>query len=68
MSRANGASADRVMDACGALMYPAGRGDIDASRVALVGYPQGAMTALAAEARGGVETLFQRRFGAAVAY
>jgi dienelactone hydrolase len=64
----NGPSADRVMDAYGALMYLAGRGDIDASRVALVGYSQGAWTALAAVAPGGAETLFERHFRAAVAY
>ena len=63
-----GVPVDRVMDAYGALQYLAGRADIEADRVAVLGYSQGAMTAISAVTRGGVETLFERHFKAAVAY
>jgi dienelactone hydrolase len=63
-----GVPVDRVMDAYGALQYLAGRADIDPDRIAVLGYSQGGITAISAVTRGGVETLFERHFKAAVAY
>jgi dienelactone hydrolase len=63
-----GAPVDRVMDAYGALQYLASRADIEADRVAVLGYSQGAMTAISAVTRGGVKAYFERHFRAAVAY
>jgi dienelactone hydrolase len=63
-----GVPVDRVMDAYGALQYLANRADIDPDRVAVMGYSQGGITAISAVTRGGVETLFERHFKAAVAY
>ena len=63
-----GAPVDRVMDAYGALQYLASRSDIDPDLVAVMGYSQGGIIAISAVTRGGVETLFERHFKAAVAY
>ena len=63
-----GSPVDRVMDAYGALQYLAGRADIDPDRVAVLGYSQGGITAISAVTRGGIETLFERHFKAAIAY
>ncbi|CAN5758102.1 dienelactone hydrolase family protein [soil metagenome] len=63
-----GPAIDRVMDAYGGLLFLAVLPFIDPERIAVVGYSQGAMVALSAIARDGVETLFDRRFVAAVAY
>lgn len=63
-----GPPVDRVMDAYGALEYLAGLPFVDASRVAVLGFSQGAMVALSAVQLGGIETLFDRHFRAAVAY
>jgi dienelactone hydrolase len=60
--------ADRVMDAYGALHYLAGLPFVDADRVAVLGFSQGAMIALSAVQLGGIETLFDRHFSAAIAY
>jgi dienelactone hydrolase len=59
---------DRVMDAYGGLTFLAGLPFVDPGRIAVVGYSQGAMTALSAVAFEGVRTLFDRQFKAAVAY
>jgi dienelactone hydrolase len=59
---------DRVMDAYGGLAFLAGLPFVDPERIAVVGYSQGAMTALSAVALEGVRTLFDRQFKAAVAY
>jgi dienelactone hydrolase len=59
---------DRVMDAYGGLLYLAGLPFVDAERIAVVGYSQGAMVALSAVTLGGIETLFDRHFRAAIAY
>ena len=59
---------DRVMDAYGGLAFLAGLAFVDPERIAVVGYSQGAMTALSAVAFEGVRTLFDRQFKAAVAY
>lgn len=64
----SGAPADRIMDAYGALLYLAGLPFIDPDRIAVVGYSQGADTALGAVKRGGIETQFDRKFRAAIAY
>lgn len=56
------------MDAYGGLLYLAGLPFIDPHRIAVVGYSQGADTALDAVRLGGVETRFDRHFRAAVAY
>jgi len=64
----HGAPVDRIMDAYGALLYLAGLSFIDPDRIAVVGYSQGADTALGAVKRGGVETQFERKFRAAIAY
>ena len=66
--RGTGPAVDRVMDAYGGLLYLAGLPFIDPDRIAVVGYSQGAMVALSAVGLGGVETQFDRRFRAAVAY
>jgi dienelactone hydrolase len=63
-----GASVDRLMDAYGALVYLASRPFIDPDRIAVIGYSQGAMVALAAVALDGAEVLFKQRFKAAIAY
>lgn len=64
----SGVPADRIMDAYGALLYLAGLPFIDPDRIAAVGYSQGADTALGAVKRGGIETQFDRKFRAAIAY
>ena len=64
----SGVPADRIMDAYGALLYLAGLPFIDPDRIAVVGYSQGADTALGAVKRGGIETQFDRKFRAAIAY
>lgn len=56
------------MDAYGALFYLAGQPFIDPDRIAILGYSQGAMVALSAVELRGIETLFDRRFRAVVAY
>jgi dienelactone hydrolase len=65
---ASDAAVDRVMDAYGGLLYLASQPFVDAERIALVGYSQGAMVALSAVALGGIETLFERHFRTAIAY
>lgn len=64
----SGPPVDRVMDAYGALLWLARQPFVDPDRIAVVGYSQGAMIALSAVARGGVEALFGRHFRAAIAY
>ena len=64
----SGPPVDRVMDAYGALLWLAKQPFVDPDRIAVVGYSQGAMIALSAVARGGVETQFDRHFRAAIAY
>lgn len=59
---------DRVMDAYGGLTHLAGLPFVDADRIAVLGFSQGAMNALSAVALGGIETLFERHFRAVVAY
>jgi dienelactone hydrolase len=59
---------DRVMDAYGGLDYLAGLPFIDASRIALVGYSQGAMVALSIVGLDGIDALVDRHFKAAIAY
>ena len=61
-------SADRIMDAYGGLHYLAGLPFIDPDRIAVIGYSQGAIAALAAVGRDGIQTLFERHFRAAIAY
>lgn len=56
------------MDAYGGLAYLAGLPFVDADRIAVLGFSQGAMVALSAVWLGGIETLFERHFRAAVAY
>jgi dienelactone hydrolase len=68
MCTASSRSIDRVMDAYGGLAYLASLSFVDPERIAVVGYSQGAMTALSAVALEGVRTLFVRQFKAAVAY
>jgi dienelactone hydrolase len=63
-----GPPVDRVMDAYGALQYLAGLPFVDADRIAALGFSQGAMVALSAVQLGGIETLVDRHFKAAVAY
>jgi dipeptidyl aminopeptidase/acylaminoacyl peptidase len=63
-----GPPVDRVMDAYGALLYLAEQRFVDADRIAVVGYSQGAMVALSAVELNGAATLFDRHFRAAVAY
>lgn len=63
-----GSYVDRLMDAYGALQFLARNPSVDADRVAVMGFSQGAMVALSAVRRGGVEELFERRFRAVVAY
>jgi dienelactone hydrolase len=63
-----GPPVDRVMDAYGALLYLASQPFIDPDRIAVLGYSQGAIVALSVVERGGIETLFDRRFRAAIAY
>jgi len=65
---AEGPTVDRVMDAYGALLYLAEQRFVDADRVAVVGYSQGAMVALSAVGLNGVTTLFDRHFRTAIAY
>ncbi|TAJ84827.1 MAG: hydrolase [Reyranella sp.] len=64
----SGVPADRIMDAYGALIYLAGLPFIDPDRIAVAGYSQGADTALGAVKLGGIETQFDRKFRAAIAY
>jgi dienelactone hydrolase len=63
-----GSSVDLVMDAYGALLYLADLAFIDADRIAIVGYSQGAQVALSVVAFDGPERLFDRQFRAAVAF
>lgn len=63
-----GPPVDRVMDAYGALQYLAGLPFVDAERIAVLGFSQGAMVALSAVQLGGIETLVDRHFKAVVAY
>ncbi|MDP1962963.1 MAG: dienelactone hydrolase family protein, partial [Reyranella sp.] len=58
----------RVMDAFGALLYLARLPFIDPDRIAVLGYSQGGEVALSAVKLGGIGTLFERQFRAAVAY
>ncbi len=64
----SGTPADRVMDAFGALLYLARLPFIDPDRIAVLGYSQGGEVALSAVKLGGIGTLFERRFRAAIAY
>ncbi|MDP2372675.1 dienelactone hydrolase family protein [Reyranella sp.] len=64
----SGTPADRVMDAFGALLYLARLPFIDPDRIAVLGYSQGGEVALSAVKLGGIGTLFERQFRAAVAY
>jgi dienelactone hydrolase len=64
----DGPPVDRVVDAYGALLYLARLPFIDADRIAVLGYSQGAIVALSAVELNGIETLFDHRFRAAVAY
>lgn len=57
-----------MADAYGALAYLARLPFVDADRVAVLGYSQGADVALSAVAPGGDETLFDRHFRAVIAY
>lgn len=59
---------DRVMDAYGGLAFLAGLPFVYPDRIAVVGYSQGAMTALSAVALEGVRTVFDQKFKAAIAY
>jgi dienelactone hydrolase len=63
-----GPPVDRIMDAYGALLYLAEQRFVDADRIAVVGYSQGAMVALSAVELNGTGTLFDRHFRAAIAY
>lgn len=63
-----GAPPDRLMDAYGGLLYLAALPFIDPDRIAVIGYSQGGDIALEAVKLGGVETQFDRRFRAAIAY
>lgn len=63
-----GPPVDRVMDAYGSLQYLASLPFVDAGRIAVLGFSQGAMIALSAVRLGGIETQFDRHFSAAVAY
>jgi dienelactone hydrolase len=63
-----GPTVDRIMDAYGALLCLAEQRFVDADRIAVVGYSQGAMVALSAVELNGAGTLFDRHFRAAVAY
>ena len=56
------------MDAYGALLYLAEQHFVDADRIGVVGYSQGAMVALSAVELNGNGTLFDRHFRAVVAY
>jgi dienelactone hydrolase len=63
--------APALADAFGALAYLSARGDVDPSRVAAIGYSQGADTALSIAASGGASslaTLGGLRFTAAAAF
>jgi len=60
--------ADRVADAYGALAHLARLPFVDADRIAVVGYSQGADVALSAVTPGGDESLFDRHFRTAIAY
>lgn len=64
----SGPRADRIMDAYGGLLYLAGLPSIDPDRIAVIGYSQGAIAALAAVGRDGIQTQFDRHFRAAIAY
>lgn len=59
---------DRVYDAYGALDFLSKEPFVDASRVALMGFSAGGVTALTATKAGGVEQLQDKKFKAAVAY
>ena len=59
---------DRVGDAYGALAWLATQPFVDPQRIALLGYSQGAIVALAAVSRGGEEALFDRRFRTVITY
>jgi dienelactone hydrolase len=63
-----GPPVDRIMDAYGALLYLAEQPFVDADRIAVVGYSQGAMVALSAVELNGAGTLFDRHFRTAIAY
>jgi dienelactone hydrolase len=67
-SAASDETVDRVMDAYGGLTYLAGLPFIDPSRIALVGYSQGAIVALSIVASDGIDGLMDRHFKAAIAY
>jgi dienelactone hydrolase len=67
-SAASDEAVDRVMDAYGGLNYLAGLPFIDPSRIALVGYSQGAIVALSIVASDGIDALVDRHFKAAIAY
>jgi len=59
---------DRVMDAYGALLYLAHLPFVDPERIAVIGYSQGGGVALSAVTLGYVESSFDHRFRAAIAY
>jgi dienelactone hydrolase len=63
-----GSTVDRIMDAYGALLYLAEQRFVEADRIAVVGYSQGAMVALSAVELNGTGTLFDRHFRTAIAY
>lgn len=63
-----GVAPDRVLDAYGALIYLSRLPYIDGGRIAVIGSAQGGGAALSAVARGGIETTFERRFKAAIAF
>lgn len=69
-SRGMGGTADRVLDALGALAYLANSGFVAPDRVAALGFSQGGGAALSAVLSGGAadSVRAQHRFAAAVAY
>jgi dienelactone hydrolase len=64
----DGPAIDRTMDAYGGLAYLADLPFVDPDRVAVVGYSQGAIAALAVVALHGAQTKVAHHFKAAVAY
>lgn len=64
----NYVAVDRLSDAVGALEYLSTREFIRSDRIAVIGIGIGGGVALAAAREGGIATLSERRFAAAVAY